>query len=129
MTFGPYEAVVTRTVDGDSFWVAIDLASLIEAKTLDFGFGVVVPRPKLPLTIECRVLRINSPEVSTDAGKTARDFAAQLCPVGTPVKVTSHGWDKYGGRFDGDVTLPDGRDYAQVMLDAGQAVPYSGGAR
>jgi endonuclease YncB( thermonuclease family) len=35
--------------------------------------------------------------------------------------VTSHGWDKFGGRFDGSITLADGRDFAQVMLSTGHA--------
>lgn len=32
---------------------------------------------------------------------------------------------KYGGRFDGTVTLADGRDFAAVMVATGHAVPMA----
>lgn len=122
MTFGPYEATVTRNVDGDSAYVRIDLASVLVRGEIDLGFGVKVPRPVLPITLECRVFGINAPEVRTAEGKAARDFAAALLPVGAVVEIVSHGWDKYGGRFDGDIVLPDGRDFATAMVAAGHAV-------
>jgi endonuclease YncB( thermonuclease family) len=33
---------------------------------------------------------------------------------------------RWRGRFDATVTLPDGAGFAQWMLDAGHARPYSG---
>jgi endonuclease YncB( thermonuclease family) len=68
---------------------------------------------------------INAPELSTDAGKAALAFAETLLSVGMRVTTTSFGWDKYGGRYDGAIVLPDGRDFAQVMLDNNQAVPVT----
>ena len=103
-SFGPYRAVVTNVHDGDTCTTALDL-----------GFGVT-------FTSNCRVFGINAPELSTDAGKSAAAYAQQLLPVGTQVMVTSHGWDKYGNRYDGAITLPDGRDFAGVMVDSGNAV-------
>lgn len=79
--------------------------------------------------ISCRVFGINAPELSTAAGKTARDFAKTLLPVGASCLVTSHGWDKYGGRFDGTITLSDGRDFAAVMVASGNAVPFMVGLK
>jgi endonuclease YncB( thermonuclease family) len=115
MTFGPYPGVVRDWHDGDTCHVDVDLGfSNIEAAYDLDG------KPRL----SCRIFGINAPELSTDAGKAALAYANQLCPPGTHVKVTSHGWDKYGGRFDGSLQLPDGVDYGNAMIAAGQAVAY-----
>jgi endonuclease YncB( thermonuclease family) len=45
-----------------------------------------------------------------------------LLKPGDICKVSSHGWDKFGGRFDGTIKMPDGRDFAKVMLESGHAV-------
>jgi len=49
-----------------------------------------------------------------------------LVQPGDQVTVVSHGWDKFGGRFDGEVTLADGRVFGQVMIANGHAKPYFG---
>ena len=67
-----------------------------------------------------------APELDTAAGKVARDRARQLLPVGAEVVLLSHSLDKYG-RALAEVTLPDGRDYADVMLAEGHAVDYATG--
>ena len=72
--------------------------------------------------LSCRVFGINAPELSTDAGKTALAYAQELIHPGDLCQVVSHGWDKYGGRFDGTIALADGQDFATAMLQAGQAV-------
>ena len=107
-TFGPYIGVVDLAHDGDTVNVRLDV-----------GFDLTV-------YARVRIDGINAPELSTPAGKQARDFAQTLLAVGDTVTVLSYGWDKYGGRIDGAITLPDGRDFAKVMLDAGQAKPYTG---
>ena len=104
--FGPYPAIVVDVHDGDTMTLSIDL-----------GFDIAFKS-------RCRVYGINAPELSTDAGKAARDYAFILVGPGDKVTVTSHGWDKYGGRFDGTITLPDGMDFGQAMLTAGLAVPF-----
>jgi len=112
--YGPFPAKVASIHDGDTLSLDVDL-----------GFNHIVPshdiygRPQ----ISCRVYGINAPELKTQAGKDALAFLETLVAVGDFVTVVSHGWDKYGGRFDGVVTLADGRDLGQTMLDAGQAVP------
>ena len=106
--FGPYPATTLSWHDGDTGRFDID-----------FGFALhLVGDPA------CRVYGINAPELHTDAGKAARDHVLELCPVGTPVTVTSHHWDKYGGRYDGSITLPDGRDLAATMVADGFALVY-----
>jgi len=117
LAYGPYPARCVDVHDGDT--IIFDL---------DLGFGIRLPGQSWTgkTMLACRVVGINAPELNTAEGKAARAYATGLCPPGTPVRVTSHGWDKYGGRFLGSVTLPEGGDFATLMLDAGQAKPYSG---
>jgi endonuclease YncB( thermonuclease family) len=105
MVFGPYPGVVTALHDGDTMRINLDL-----------GFGVH------QTDLSCRVFGINAPELATAAGKVAREFALTLVKPGDSVRVVSHGWDKYGGRFDGAVTLTDGRDFGEQMVLSGNAV-------
>jgi endonuclease YncB( thermonuclease family) len=114
VTYGPYPAVVRDWHDGDTCHVDLDLGFSLEARAYDLN-----GRPVL----SCRVWGINAPELGTDAGKASLAYAQALCPPGSPVTVFSHGWDKYGGRFDGAITLPNGEDFGTLMLAAGQAVP------
>lgn len=112
--YGPYKGVVDKVHDGDTVYVKLD--------------------PGFDLTIytRVRIFGIDAPELSTPAGKTSRDFAERLLPVGSIVSVASYGWDKYGGRIDGQITFDlqsgsvssyvGGRDFATEMIAAGQAV-------
>jgi endonuclease YncB( thermonuclease family) len=106
VTFGPYPAVVLSWHDGDTCHLDLDL-----------GFAL-----HLQGEPSCRIFGINAPELATAAGKAALAYAESICPAGTKVSVVSHGWDKYGGRFDGSLTLPDGSDFGTKMLAAAQAV-------
>src|SRR3954454_5996282 len=105
--FGPYPGVVDLVHDGDTVNVKLDV-----------GFD-------LTIYTRVRVHGINSPELSSNAGKAARDFARTLLPAGTAVKVTSLGWDKYGGRIEGDIAS-DGGDFAKAMVAAGHAKRWDG---
>lgn len=113
--FGPYPARVVFVYDGDTILLDIDLGFDHQIAALDFNGK---------RNIACRVYGINAPELNTEAGIKAREFAESLLPVGSRVTVVSKGWDKYGGRFDGVITLPDGSDFATKMLEAEQAVVY-----
>lgn len=114
-SYGPYQGVVDYVQDGDTVYCKLDL-----------GFDITV-------YARVRILGINAPEISTEAGKEARTFARSVLPVGTPVKVVSFGWDKYGGRVDGTITLPDPNyidghpqtDFGNIMLISGHAEPYN----
>jgi len=110
--FGPYRAVIDLVHDGDT----------VHAK-LDVGFDLTV-------YTRIRIDGINAPELATQAGKDARDFARTLLAPGdaveVEVEVVSFGWDKYGGRIDGSIKMPDGRDFAQVTLDSAHAKPCTG---
>lgn len=113
--YGPYPARVVSVHDGDTVTLDIQL-----------GFSVAIMGESFAgkTQLACRVYGINAPELSTDAGKVAHTYAQTLLPAGTLVNVTSHLWDKYGGRFDGTITLPDGRDFATLMIQSGNAVLY-----
>jgi endonuclease YncB( thermonuclease family) len=120
--YGPYRGLVREVHDGDTIYIDLDLGfgHLIQSKDWD-------GHPWLA----CRVQKhrddgtfigINAPELSTTAGKVSRDFAQSVLPAGTRVSVMSLGWDKFGGRFDGSIALPSGRDFGALMVAAGQAV-------
>jgi len=111
--FGPYPAIVRDWHDGDTAHLDLDLG---------FGFELRAHNLDGKPRLSARVYGINAPELSTKAGKTALAYAQKLCPAETAVTVTSHGWDKYGGRFDATITLPDGKDFGAAMLAAGHAV-------
>jgi len=106
-TFGPYKGVVDLVHDGDTVNVRLDV-----------GFDLTV-------YARVRVAGINAPELATDAGKTARDYARTLLHPGDAVTVVSHGWDKYGGRIEGDIVY-GGLDFAGAMIAAGHAVVWDG---
>lgn len=102
-----YPARVVRLVDGDTVHLEIDL-----------GFHLHL------IDRSTRIAGIDAPELTTEAGKAARDYAAKLLPIGTAIQLRSHSLDKYG-RVLGSLTLPDGSDYGQAMIAARQAVAVS----
>jgi len=128
VTFGPYRATVVEIHDGDTIDVDLVLAKVGRQKTdVDLGFnvhrapgGVVLERQAV------RLLGCNAPELATPAGKAALAFLETVLHVGDVVTLVSQGWDKYGGRIDGAITLADGRDLAAVMIAAGHAAPWDG---
>jgi hypothetical protein len=120
--FGPYPGLVRLVHDGDTVFVDLDL-----------GFGMVVlsrnwdDKPNLSCRIQRRradgsYIGINAPELSTPTGITSRDYAMYWLRPGDRVRVLSFGWDKYGGRFDGAITLADGTDFGTLMVNNGYAV-------
>ena len=113
--FGPYPALCIGWHDGDTGQFDIDLGFDHIIRSVDFDGKT---------RLSCRVYGINAPELSTPEGKLALTAALGFCPVGMRVEIWSHGWDKFGGRFDGTIALLDGTDFATRMLDAGLAVPY-----
>jgi endonuclease YncB( thermonuclease family) len=102
MIFGPYKGVVDQVHDGDTIYIRLDL-----------GFDLTV-------YARVRAYGINAPELSTIAGRAARDYAITVLPVGKAVEVTSHGWDKYGGRIDGEISV-DGLSFSELMFAGGFA--------
>lgn len=127
-TFGPYKATVAAIHDGDTFDVDIVLATVGKVKR-DTDLGFNVHRNPAGVTLERQSVRLygcNAAELDTPAGKTAVAYLETLIHVGDQVTILSYGWDKYGGRIDGDVTLADGRNLTETMIAANQAAPWTG---
>jgi endonuclease YncB( thermonuclease family) len=117
-------ARVVDVHDGDTAHLDIELAPGIVATAYDLTGKEV---------LSTRIYGINAPELKmpdrkTDnpAGIAARDYAMTLLLPGMLLGLTRHGWDKYGGRVDASITLPDGRDFAAIMLASGHAVVMKG---
>jgi len=99
-----------RVVDGDTLEADIDL-----------GFGVALT------AIKIRVAKIDCPEMSTEAGVTAKGFTknwvdSKVDTVQVVVSVKNHKKDKYG-RILGSVSA-DGEDLAEMLMNAGHAMGY-----
>lgn len=126
-TFGPYAARVVRVIDGDTLVVDVRLSRRHRSREAhDFGFAVHARPDGLWLEQQhVRLYGCNAPEKTTDAGQVARSWLRELLPAGTDVKLVSHGWDKYGGRIDGEVVY-GGHDVAQLAIGAGHAFAWSG---
>ena len=108
-----YRSEITSVYDGDTCRADIDL-----------GFGVILRNQSL------RIYGIDTPELSTKEGIDAREFARSLLPAGTKVVITTlkDAKEKYG-RYLAKIVLPDGSDFATVMVTSGHAKSYLGGAR
>lgn len=97
-------ATVLHVIDADT--VKVDL---------DLGW-------RIRYLASVRIDAVNAPELATDDGRAARVWAANLLPSGLSVTVVSRRLDKYG-RVLGAVLMPDGRDYAALLVAAGHAHP------
>jgi endonuclease YncB( thermonuclease family) len=99
----PTPAVIWAVHDGDTLTALVPL----DTKTV-----IGVPLwAELPL----RLAGCNARELKDPGGVDARDHLAELLPVGTHVTVVVTGADKYSGRMDGRITLPDGSDLVTVL--------------
>ncbi|MBN1493406.1 MAG: thermonuclease family protein [Candidatus Omnitrophica bacterium] len=88
-----YPAFVERVVDGDTLWAVIDV-----------GFGTEV-REKL------RLRGIDTPELGTREGESAKRHVVKLLPKGTPIVIKTYRNDRYG-RFVADVLFCPDNDKA-----------------
>ena len=107
------QGTVVKVRDGDTFLADLDLGwhHWQHAPTKGTGYGVI------------RVLDLWCPELREPGGPQARDYAtALLLTTLTVVELESHALDSFG-RSLAKVTLPDGRDLATVMIEAGHGTP------
>lgn len=107
-----YTAAVLSVHDGDTITADVDL-----------GFGVWVSRQAF------RLLGLNARELSQLGGPEARDNLAALLlsPTATHVvTLTSVKPDKFGGRYDAVITMPDGADLASLLIAEGWAAAWNG---
>lgn len=126
--WGPYAAVIASIHDGDTVEVDIVLVKAGKLrKDRDLGFNVHrEPGGVLLRGQSVRVFGMNAPELATPEGKAAVAYLRTVLATGDAVTLLSHGWDKYGGRIDGEITLRDGTNLADVMIAAGHARPWDG---
>ncbi len=104
-----YEAVVTAVHDGDTITADVSL-----------GFGVWMR------TQAFRLLGCNARELADPGGSEAHINLAALLLAGPAVTLTSVKPDKYGGRFDAVITLPDGTDLVSRLIAEQWAAPWNG---
>jgi micrococcal nuclease len=72
--------------------------------------------------IHVRIEGINAPEIRTEAGKLAAEYAKTLLPADAEFVLTTTKQDKYG-RILGKI-VANGKDFGAEMIAAGYATKY-----
>ena len=104
MTVWTVPGIVIRVVDGDTIRLHLDL-----------GWSVYTEQ-------NCRLIGVNAPEMSTEAGSAARAWATMILPVGLPVTFVSRRLDKYGRPLGQILYGTTNADFGSDLLAAGHAV-------
>ena len=110
-------AVVDYVLDGDTFAAAVNIA------------------PDIAITVRVRLINVDTPEIKGECASEiflanqAKQITSDLLPKGTTVELNNIEDDKYLGRVDANVILPDGRDLGEVLIQKAVARKYSGGRR
>ena len=110
-------AVVDYVFDGDTFSAQVMLDADVE------------------ITVRVRLMNVDTPEMNGKCraekimAQNARDLLRTLLPRGTIVELDNIKDDKYLGRINANVFLPNGREVGLLLIDAGVGRPYSGGKR
>lgn len=87
------------------------------------------------VTVRVRLINVDTPEMNgkcayeKQMANRARNVLSALIPRGTVVELDNIKDDKYLGRIDANVFLPDGRDVGLILIDSGLGRPYKGGKR
>jgi len=85
--------------------------------------------------VRVRLRNVDTPEMhgecesETRRANDARERLMNLVPRGTVVDLKNIKDDKYVGRIDANVILPDGRDVGRVLINEKLGRPYNGGKR
>jgi endonuclease YncB( thermonuclease family) len=104
-----YAGTVVRVVDGDTVIMDVDL-----------GFGVWLRAQSF------RLLGLNAREHREVGGLEAKTNLETCLPVGQVTTVTSVKADKYGGRYDAVICLPNGLNINAQLIHDGWAAAWSG---
>ena len=110
-------AVVDYVLDGDTFAAAVKLEDDIS------------------ITVRVRLINVDTPELNGECdseinmAKRAKEYTESLLPHATVVELKNIKDDKYLGRIDANVILPDGRDVGDALVKNGLARRYNGGRR
>lgn len=110
-------AIVDYVLDGDTFAAQVLLEDDIK------------------ITVRVRLIDVDTPELSGKCDREismaniAKNRTSELLPRGSVVELTNIKDDKYLGRIDAKVFLPDGRDLSKILIDENLGRPYDGGRR
>lgn len=110
-------AVVDYIFDGDTFAAFVNLEDDIQ------------------ISARVRIMNIDTPEIHGECdyeiymAMRAKNRLAELIPIGSTVDLVGIKDDKYLGRIDAYVIMPDGRDVGEVLIHEKLGRPYSGGRR
>lgn len=97
------------------------------------GFAHVDDDISIPVRV--RLINIDTPEIHGEcvaeivAAKRARDRLGELIPIGSRVELANIKDDKYLGRIDANVIMPNGRDVGIVLINEKLGRPYNSGRR
>ena len=85
--------------------------------------------------VRVRLINVDTPEMNGKCeseiakANAARARLMKLVPRGTVVELQNIRDDKYIGRIDANVILPDGRDVGKILINEKLGRPYNGGRR
>lgn len=105
------DSKVTRIIDGDTLTAEL---------TRDVGF-----HGRLTYQQRLRLERINALPKTTTGGRSATAHLAQLV-TGVLVHIETTGPYKYRDEWMAELTLPDGRNVSDELVNAGLAVYWNG---
>lgn len=114
--------------------VPAEVVSVLDGDTFH---AIARPWPDIEIRVSVRVHGIDTPEKTWRArcdreralGSVATAWAKKRLEPGTVVEIRSVELGKYAGRVLAGVRLPDGRDYAEAIVEDGLAVAYDGGRK
>lgn len=114
-----YDAQILRVSDGNTIVIAAPF----------------LPQPLKP-ELAVRIYGVDTPEkghraqcpAEAQRGEMATQYTKQLVSTGQRFQVTLYGWDKFGGRVLGDVTV-NGQSVRQGLIANGLAREYYGEAK
>lgn len=90
---------------------------------------------KTDVNVRVRLINVDTPEMHGDCdseirrANAARNRLMELIPNGSTVELKNIKDDKYAGRIDANVILPNGRDVGKILINEKLGRPYSGGKR
>jgi len=114
-----YDAQILRVSDGDTIVIA----------------ATFLPAPLKP-ELAVRIFGVDTPEkghraqcpAEAQRGELASQYTKQLVQSGQRFQVTLYGWDKFGGRVLGDISV-NGQSVRQGLIANGFAREYYGEAK
>lgn len=109
-----YRATVRSVYDGDTFRADLHL-----------GMGIIF-MGEAGSGASLRLLGCNAIELGKPGGLETKANLESLLPVGAVVTLRTVKPDKFGGRYNAQITLPDGRDLVTLLIAQGYAMSYTG---